>query len=67
MSDTILYNGDCIDMMEKLSSASIDLILTDPPYNLGIFMKKRDTNLNKMRDNFFAGAGWDDLSPEECE
>lgn len=67
MSDTILNNGDCIDMMEKLSSASVDLVLTDPPYNLGIFMKKRDTNLNKMRDNFFAGAGWDDLSPEEWE
>lgn len=30
-------------------------------------MKDRDTNLKKMRDNFFVSAGWDDLSFEEWE
>ncbi len=30
-----LYNGDCLDVMQKLSEENIkvDLILTDPPYN----------------------------------
>ena len=28
-------------------------------------MKKRDTNLKAMRDNFFGAAGWDDLGYEE--
>lgn len=67
MADSILYNEDCIRAMKRLSNDSIDLILTDPPYNLGNFMKGRDTNLKKMRDNFFGAAGWDDLSFEEWE
>ena len=35
MADSILYNEDCIRAMKRLASDSIDLILTDPPYNLG--------------------------------
>jgi DNA modification methylase len=51
--------------MKTLEDNSVDLILTDPPYNLGLFMKNRDTNLKKMRDNFFGDAGWDDLEYDE--
>lgn len=60
-----LYNGDCAKYLEQIESDTVDLILTDPPYNLGMFMKNRDTNLHKMRDNFFGAAGWDDLVYEE--
>lgn len=67
MADSILYNEDCIRSMKRLANGSIDIILTDPPYNLGNFMKGRDTNLKKMRDNFFGAAGWDDLSFEDWE
>lgn len=67
MADSILYNEDCIVAMKRLSNDTVDLILTDPPYNLGNFMKGRDTNLKKMRDNFFGAAGWDDLSFEDWE
>jgi len=67
MADSILYNEDCIVAMKRLQNATVDLILTDPPYNLGNFMKGRDTNLKKMRDNFFGAAGWDDLSFEDWE
>lgn len=67
MADSILYNDDCIKAMKHIPTNSIDLILTDPPYNLGVFMKNRDTNLKKMRTNFFGAAGWDDLSFEEWE
>lgn len=65
MSEIKLFNDDCISAMKRLASASISLIVTDPPYNLGNFMKERDTNLGKMRDNFFGSAGWDDLHFEE--
>ena len=61
MQSYILYNGDCLEYMKKIKSSSVDLIVTDPPYNLGKFMENRDTNLGKMRDNFFGIAGWDDL------
>ncbi len=67
MSEIKLYNEDCIAAMEKLGEKSIDLIVTDPPYNLGNFMKSRDTNLSKMRDNFFGSAGWDDMEYGEWE
>ena len=60
-------NEDCIASMKKVEDKSISLIVTDPPYNLGNFMKNRDTNLSKMRDNFFGSAGWDDMEFDEWE
>lgn len=60
-----IAQGDCIEKMKSIPSNSIDLIITDPPYNLGQFMHKRGTNLKKMRDNCFAYAGWDNLEFEE--
>lgn len=65
MSIVNLYNDNCIEAMKKIEDDSIDLIVTDPPYNLGNFMKDRDTNLKKMRDNFFADAGWDNMEFDE--
>ncbi len=56
-----IFQGSCIDVMKGIPPESVDLILTDPPYNLGKFMKDRDTNLKRMRSNFFGAAGWDDL------
>ena len=65
MCDIKLFNDDCITAMKRIDTGSIDLIVTDPPYNLGNFMKNRDTNLKKMRDNFFGDAGWDDMEFDE--
>jgi len=62
-----IINSDCISAMNKMDDNSIDLILTDPPYNLGKFMKDRATNLKQMRSNFFGAAGWDDLDFAEWE
>ena len=56
-----IFNCDCISQLQNIPDNSIDLILTDPPYNLGLFMHKRGTNLKKMRENHFAYSGWDDL------
>ncbi len=67
MTNVILHNEDCVSSMNRISSGHIDLILTDPPYNLANFMKNRDTNLKRMRENFFGAAGWDDLSFENWE
>lgn len=58
-------NVDCIQGMKSLGDNSIDLILTDPPYNLGLFMSNRQTNLKKMRENSFYAAGWDNLSYDD--
>ena len=65
MSTATLINKDCILAMNELELQSVDLIVTDPPYNLGVFMKDRATNLHKMRDNFFGAAGWDDMGLDD--
>ncbi len=31
----ILYCGDCLEILKRISDKSIDLILTDPPYGIG--------------------------------
>lgn len=60
-----LINGDCLESMGDIEDGSVALLLTDPPYNLGLFMQKRSTNLKKMRDNYFGAAGWDNLDSED--
>ena len=60
-----IVNGDCLFYMKQVETHSIDLILTDPPYNLGKFMHQRKTNLAKMRNNHFAFSGWDELEYED--
>lgn len=32
---TELYNGDCYEYIKKIPDKSIDLVVTDPPYNFG--------------------------------
>lgn len=51
--------------MRTIEDGSVDLILTDPPYNLGLFMQNRDAGIMRMRDNYFGTAGWDDLEYDQ--
>lgn len=60
-----LLLGDCIEQLGNVERRSVDLVLTDPPYNLGLFMKGRATNLVKMRENYFGAAGWDNATSDE--
>jgi DNA modification methylase len=53
--------------MKDILDESITLILTDPPYNLGLFMEKRDTNLSALRENHFVGTNWDHIEQSEWE
>lgn len=63
--NSTIVKGNCVDFLKKIDADKCDLIITDPPYNLGTFMHKRNTNLKKMRDNHFAYSGWDDLAYDE--
>lgn len=60
-----LINGDCLEALRSIDGDSVDLILTDPPYNLGLFMRERATNLKALRDNYFGAAGWDNLEYDQ--
>ena len=45
MSDKVIL-GDCYEVLQKIDKNSIDLILTDPPYNIS-----RPSNFTKNSDN----------------
>jgi site-specific DNA-methyltransferase (adenine-specific) len=45
-----IFCGDCLDLMEKLPAASIDLVVTSPPYNL------KNSSGNGMKDG--RGGKW---------
>lgn len=47
--------------MQSIPTETVDAVITDPPYNIGLFMHERNTNLKKMRENQFAYAGWDNM------
>lgn len=40
--DVIVYAGDCIEVMRELPEASVDAVVTDPPYELGFMGKAWD-------------------------
>ena len=40
-----IINGERIEELRKLDSSTVDLIITDSPYNIANFMNGRDTNL----------------------
>jgi len=45
--------GDCIEIMKYIPDKSIDLILTDPPYNAGIEYDNYKDNLTDEEYKFF--------------
>ena len=36
MKTNVIYNEDCLEGMKKLPDESIDIIITDPPYNIDL-------------------------------
>lgn len=44
-----IYHGDCLTVMDSLESDSIDLILTDPPYNVTEINGRDGTTVGKLR------------------
>lgn len=41
--DAWLMQGDCLERMKEIPSSSVDLVLTDPPYNIA-----RENNFSTM-------------------
>lgn len=39
-----VIQGDCLEVMKKIPDKSIDMILTDPPYNIS-----RETNFHTLK------------------
>ena len=46
--DGTLYNGDCLDVIKELPTASVDCIITDPPYFLGMTHNGKKGNFRDL-------------------
>lgn len=44
-----IYHGDCLDVLPELREGTIDLILTDPPYNISAFNGRDNTTIGKIK------------------
>ncbi len=40
-SDAVLHHGDCLQLMEAIPDASMQLVVTSPPYNIGKEYEKK--------------------------
>ena len=55
-----LYCGDCLEVMKNIPDKSIDFILTDPPYGIGIDGQKKSVCKNpKHNRKAYTFKGWD--------
>ena len=59
-----VIQGDCLEVMKDIPDKSIDLILTDPPYGIGIgkmsFANDNGTKkVGKAYRNNYIGTSWD--------
>lgn len=54
MSDIKIFNQDCLEYMKTIKDKSVDLIVTDPPYDLhvGIAGGSCSTSYNGRTDRF---------------
>jgi len=52
-----IYNEDCLEFMKRVPDKYFDLVLTDPPYGIGI-------SSNPIRQRH-SKKSWDDFTPSK--
>lgn len=64
--ENVIFNEDCLDGLKKLPDASVDLIVTSPPYNkLGLRGGKKEHYSIWEKGNNIQYATYNDNMPEE--
>jgi len=53
-----IYLGDCLDLFKKIDDESIDLIVIDPPYNLGKDFGNKSDKWNSVNEWFVWSKKW---------
>lgn len=59
LAENTIHLGDCLDLMRSLPDKSIDLVLTDPPYGIGM----DGGNVGYKGFNNFEKKEWDKMTP----
>lgn len=65
-----IYNEDCLETMKRMPDNFVDLIVTDPPYGIGVdrtMAKQGGTQYGKAAapKAHYVSSGWDDAIPSE--
>jgi len=58
-----LVLGDCLEVLERLPSGSVDLVVTDPPYNIASRHALTWHN-GRVMTTAEAWGAWDTYDPE---
>jgi len=64
MKTNHIYQGDCLEIMKTFEDKSVDLVLTDPPYGIGINKMGFTNNLQggvAKRTDYKGMADWDSV------
>ena len=61
-----IHNLDCIEAIKLIEDETVDLIITDPPYNIGQDNKRTKVG-NVIMTNKEAWGEWDDYEPAVFE
>jgi DNA modification methylase len=61
-SNSTLLEGDCLELLGTIEAASIDAVITDPPYGIGF--QKKDWDSRSIREA--VDADGESLSPSEA-
>jgi len=61
-----IYCGDCLDLMREMPDKGVDLVLTDPPYGIGITDNRTVGGRNKASAKDYGVSEWDSVRIDEC-
>ena len=62
-----LYNMDCLEFMKTMEDKSVDLVLTDPPYGIGIAPEGWVRDGMMAQPKQYDKVNWDSQTPpQEC-
>ena len=59
--------GDCLEIMKQIPDKSIDLVLTDPPYNIGVNTEHNGHKIMNKWDKIPNYIGWSLTWLKECQ
>lgn len=44
----ILKQGDCLELIKEIPTGSVDMVLTDPPYHVGVTCNSQKSTFNEL-------------------
>jgi len=62
IGDCRLASGDCLEVLPELEAASVDAVVTDPPYGIGSRMSGGTWG---AADKYVSMQEWDNAAPQE--